>query len=229
MGGSGVGKTALALQIASECECPSLYLTCEMTALELLRRSAARVTRTYLGKFKDGTLTGAIVKEKARKAAEGSPDLAIADATKALASDQWIHTVAKAHKAGSPHYLVVIDSLHSWAEGITTGQQDYELISAACRSLRILAANLECPVIAIAEKNRASMGKSTSKEVVSAGAGSRKIEYGSESVIHLEAKAFDKATGETPIKLMFAKNRNGAAGEDIDLIFEGGFQNYREA
>jgi replicative DNA helicase len=232
MGGSGVGKTALALQIASECQCPCLYVSCEMKALELLRRSAARVTRTSLEKFKDGTLTGAAVKGKATQAALRSPMLAIADATSRPARIEWIAKVAEAQRAESPYYMIVIDSLHSWAEGNNQGQPEYELISLACKGLRELAAVLGCPILVISEMSRSAQEKAEKgKENTGGGAGSRKIEYGAESVIQLarSEEQDNRVTGDKRILLSFEKNRNGAGGKAIPLIFEGGFQNYREA
>lgn len=231
LGGSGVGKTALGLQIAGECQCPCLYITCEMTPGELLRRITARVTRTYLGKFKDGTLTGTTVGELAARAASDCRRLVIADATQVYARPDWIKQAAESLKAGNDHFLIVVDSLHSWAESAGADSQDYELISAACRELRTLAANLECPIVAIAERNRASFAKGANKDKVGAGAGSRKIEYGSESVLNIERDDDQgpSPTGDQAVTLQFAKNRNGAAGREIQLIFEGGFQRYRDA
>ncbi len=43
-GTPGVGKTAFALGLALECRCPALFVTCELSPLELLRRMVARVT-----------------------------------------------------------------------------------------------------------------------------------------------------------------------------------------
>ena len=83
---------------------------------ELLRRITARVTRTFLGKLKDGTLTGATVHELATRAAAQCPRLIIADATEAYARPDWIKHVAESLKAGNDHFLIVVDSLHSWAE-----------------------------------------------------------------------------------------------------------------
>ncbi len=45
--GPGAGKTALAVQITSTCGFPALFVSCEMSALELLRRHTARVTWTH--------------------------------------------------------------------------------------------------------------------------------------------------------------------------------------
>ena len=50
-GQPGTGKTALGLQIAARCGARSLFVSCEMAALELLRRHTARETGTFLGSF----------------------------------------------------------------------------------------------------------------------------------------------------------------------------------
>ncbi|HZU78107.1 MAG TPA: DnaB-like helicase C-terminal domain-containing protein, partial [Dehalococcoidia bacterium] len=42
----GIGKTSFALQAAASCGCPALFVTCEMSPLELFRRHTARVTNT---------------------------------------------------------------------------------------------------------------------------------------------------------------------------------------
>jgi len=230
LGGSGVGKTALALQLAAACECPALYVSCEMTALELMRRLCARNSKTFLGKYKDGTLSPSVVATHARQLAEDAPLLAIADATTAYASPTWIEEKARAIRGESAHVLVIIDSLHSWASSAGLEASEYELVSAAAKELRALAARLECPVLAISEMNRASMSRGSKDDKLSAGAGSRKIEYGSESVISLEADSdeMDEPDGSKPITLTFAKNRHGAKGAGIKLLFHGALQSYRE-
>jgi replicative DNA helicase len=229
LGGSGVGKTAFALQLAAGCKCPCLYVTCEMTPAELLRRTAARVTKTYLGKFKDGSLDPGIVRAKAEIAAEQCPDLSIMDATQVYASPAHLLDVAQAIKKNHEHFLIVVDSLHSWAGGDPNAPGEYEQVSAATRQLQNLAAKLECPVIAISERNRASFGKGASADKIGSGAGSRKLEYGSESVLSLErSEDAGNGTGDVIIEATFAKNRNGKQGAMLELIFAGGFQNYSE-
>jgi replicative DNA helicase len=230
LGGPGVGKTAFALQVAGSCRCPCLYLTCEMSPAELIRRTASRVTGEFLGKFKDGTLSGQIVRQKLAEAALECPNLAIADGTSSYASPEWLRDMARTVKRDAEHVLIVVDSLHSWADSAAADATEYDQTSGAVRDLRAIAAQLECPVIAISERNRASFGKGAAKDKVNAGAGSRKIEYGAESVINLEHDEKAMSTvHEKVIDLNFAKNRNGAKGESISFIFEGRVQRYREA
>ena len=229
LGGSGVGKTAFVLQLAAGCKCPCLYVTCEMTPAELLRRTAARVTKTYLGKFKDGSLNPMMVRAKAQLAADECPDLAIVDATQSYASPAYLLDVAQAVKGNHEHLLIVVDSLHSWAGGAPNAPGEYELISLATRQLQSLAAKLECPVIAISERNRASFAKGANDDKIGSGAGSRKLEYASESVLSLErSKDEGNGTGDALIEATFAKNRNGRQGAMVELIFAGALQKYSE-
>jgi replicative DNA helicase len=65
---------------------------------------------------------------------------------------------------------------------------------------------------------------------MSAGAGTRKIEYGAETVLDLEVAEDAKpdARGDTQVALKLAKNRAGQAGRTIRLLFNGALQRFRE-
>ncbi len=229
-GNAGVGKTALALQIAATCGCPCLYVTCEMRSLELLRRLTARVTSTFLDRFKSGEMTPAQSLGLVREAVQTATHLGILDATEAPASAQQITNLATAYFPKPPapaHYLIVVDSLNSWVEGAYPGLTEYEALNTALADLRKIAAHLKSPILLINERNRASMKEGG----LNAGAGSRKIEYGAESVIDLAKKDKDSkpdANGEVEITLKIEKNRNGATGKDMSLKFHGALQRYKE-
>ncbi len=228
-GTPGVGKTALALQIGASCGCPCLYVTCEMSALELLRRITARTTSTFLGKFKTGEILPEEAGRLVRRAVADVSGLALLDATEAPASAEQIGKLAafcRPHPPAAPHFLIVIDSLNSWAEAAYPGLPEYEQLGVALADLRKIAAHFACPVLIINERNRAAMDKGGQ----SAGAGSRKIEYGAESVIDLDkAKdATEDANGEIDILLKVTKNRHGATGKAMTLKFHGALQRYKE-
>ena len=55
-GQPGTGKSAFALQVAAQIDAPALYVSAEMSAKELIRRLAARITRTPRRKLMSGTL-----------------------------------------------------------------------------------------------------------------------------------------------------------------------------
>lgn len=223
----GSGKTAFALQAAASCCCPALYVTCEMTPAELLRRHMARVSGEFLGRFKSGEMSPASVRRLALQAAEAAPLLCLVDATRAPASPKYLREVAEIARGDERHLLIVVDSLHSWAEGAVKAATEYEVLNEALAELRTLAHQLACPVLIICERNRASMGSSGQ----SAGAGTRRIEYGAETVLALDRKekAMEDGAGELEVSLTFSKNRHGAAGRVIGLKFHGALQRFREA
>jgi replicative DNA helicase len=226
-GTPGAGKTAFCLQAATSCGCPAFLVTCEMGPLELLRRIAARVTGTFLGKFKTGELHPEESLIAARRAAAAAPELRIADATRAYAGPEWIRQEAAPIVEGGGNLLLIVDSLHSWAEHAADGLAEYELLNESLSALRRLSHVLACPVLVVAERTRAAM-KSGGQH---AGAGTRRIEYGAESVLDLQREEDTKpdAFGEVPIWLTFAKNRNGAAGAKVKLLFHGAKQQFRQA
>lgn len=227
-GQPGAGKSAFALQVAAQCGCPCLFVSCEMAPLELLMRHTARATGTFLGRLKSGELTAAASMELVGVGAASAPQLCLVDATQAAAAPTYLLECARIVRGEGPHLLIVIDSVHSWAEGLARegGASEYETLNAALLALRTLAHRLSCPILAVSERNRESM----SGGGLSAGAGSRKIEYGAETVFDLgrEAEARPDVAGEVAVKLKIAKNRHGAAGKTFPMSFNGALQRFRE-
>ena len=225
--GPGVGKTAFALQVAAVSPFPALYLTAEMSALELFRRVTARVTSTFLGRLRSGELEPEASLALARRAAAAAPLLTLADATQAWAPPEWIMQTAELVQGDASHLLLVVDSIHSWAEFEPEGVAEYDALNAGLAALRRIARTLVCPIVAIAERNRPSMKDGG----ISAAAGSRKFEYGGESVLSLsrDKDATGDAAGDMAVTLMIEKNRNGAPGKKIKLLFNGALQRFREA
>jgi replicative DNA helicase len=227
-GNTGSGKTALALQIAAHAQCPALFVSCEMTPAELLRRLTANLTSTYLGRLKSGEMRPDDAELLAMKAIASAPGLAFVEATQAAAPPEYLRECAHIVRGESKHLLIVIDSLHTWAQTLSVGiggASEYEALNEAIRALQMLAAQLACPILMICERNRDSMKGGG----VNAGAGTRKIEYQGETVLDLERKTeMPDGAGEVDISLKLAKNRHGAAGKAIALKFNGALQRFSE-
>jgi hypothetical protein len=123
----------------------------------------------------------------------------------------------------------VVDSVHSWSEAAPASElTEYDRLNAAIWALRVLAGQLACPVVGIAERNRASMAGGG----LSASAGSRKFEYTGESVLDLNVDEKDAPVGseyEKTVVVHVAKNRNGSAGRRYKLLFHGALQRFTEA
>jgi hypothetical protein len=223
-GGPGVGKTAFGLQAAALCGCPALFVTCEMAPLELLRRHTARVTGTYLGRLKSGELAPAASLVLARQAVTAAPQLALADATQAPAGPDWLRDAARAVRGNAEHLLLVLDSLHAWADSLPGDAPEYERLNAALAVLRQLAGALGCAVLVTVERNRASMRVGG----LNAGAGTRKIEYGAEVLIDLtiDDKAAPAAPGTVALLATLDKNRHGSPGRKLPIRFTGALQRF---
>jgi replicative DNA helicase len=226
-GQPGAGKTAFVLQLATSCACPALFVTCEMSPAELLRRHTARATSTFLGRLKSGEMRPDDAEALARRAIEAAPLVAFADATQGVASLQFLHDSALITRGDALHLLVVVDSLHSWSEGLSSGAAEYEALNEAVAHLRRLSHALRCPVLVVSERNRDSMNSGG----MNAGAGTRKIEYGAETVIDLarDMKVKEDGAGDVAVTLKLVKNRHGAAGREVGLKFNGAMQKFTQA
>jgi replicative DNA helicase len=224
---TGVGKTAFAWQMATTARHPCLYVSCEMAPLELLRRLIARATDTHLGKLKSGELDAAESRRLAERAiATAAGGCYLVDATTAHAPGDYLLEVATIAKDQGGHLLIVVDSVHSWIESSPDMLSEYDALNAGLVALRQLAHALACPVLTLAERSRAAMKDGG----VNAAAGSRRFEYGAESVISLDRKgAIDSTNGAVPIELVLDKNRHGASGRKIKLHFLGAVQRFEEA
>jgi replicative DNA helicase len=239
-GNTAAGKTSFALQVAASCGFPALFVTCEMGPLELMRRVIARAAGVYLGRLKSGEYSRDAFAEYAQKALNACPMLALLDGTRTYAPRDLIREAAEAwrERLRGASVLVVIDSLHSWANAAPSFRDfgEYEALGAAVADLQRLAADLSAPILVVNEESRSA---SASGGGINAAAGSRKIEYGAETVWGLyretvteedgktkRPKPFD-AAGEVGAHLAIEKNRHGAGGR-VALRFHGALQQWCE-
>jgi replicative DNA helicase len=228
----GAGKSAWCLQVAAHCGFPALYVTAEMHPLELLRRTVARETGTFLNRLKSGEFGLEAAIDLAARTAEKIPHLAFLDGTRGYATPELIRDTAAdlRERTGHEHVLIVIDSLHVWARsarsvGSEVASSEYELLNAGLRALTQIASELACPILAVAHRNRAGQkegGMHSSK-------GSGGIEYEAETVIELTYKTdIPDAAHNNEVNLAIHKNRHGELKKEIPLVFSGPLQKFSE-
>lgn len=231
----GAGKSAFSLQVAAKCQFPCLYLTAEMSILELFRRLISRETETYLGKLKTGELGGRESMRLALETVTKLPNIALLDGTSGYASPQQLLDAAESLKerSGTSQVLVVIDSIQVWAKTVRgvdsdfVGASEYELLNAGLGSLSALATQLKSPVLAVSHRNR--VGNRSNDASLHSAKGSGEVEYLAESVIDLTRKDEQPdSNGEVEISLKLLKNRHGVPGLNIPLRFCGRIQKFRE-
>lgn len=242
-GSSGVGKSALALQIACNCGGVALFVSCEQSPLEQMHRLMSRLSAEvppgsiYTGHFKDGTTHPDKVKELAEYAASQIPDLLILDATRypmpALANPEHIELpsieeTARPFKDDGRRILVVVDSLHSWAcSGIYDGINETENLITAITDLQRLSHTLNCTVLVLNEQTKKA--NEGGEGGLYGGAGTRKIAYCAEAVIELMVKDEDRDTkDEYAVIAKCQKNRHGRAGQRVAFMFNPSVMTFRE-
>ena len=237
-GAPGCGKTAFALQTASDCVYPCLYVSAEMPLLELFRRLIARQTKTFLGRLKTGELGEREAQRLALSAIENLQHLALMDCTRAYADVETICTAAEGLREAmnAPHVLIVIDSLTVWAKAAVKNSADlmgvgeYEIINQGVLGCTNIAGYLQAPVLALSHRNR--QGNKAEGGLHSA-KGSGSIEYEAESVLDLEpadkGERQPNQSGDVKIRLTACKNRNGIPNISVPLLFNGRTQSFIEA
>ena len=214
----GAGKSAFGIECVLSADCPAIYLTSEMSATTVLRRMIACETGEFMGNLARGKISASGISAKAAALATKHPQVGIIAANTAPCPADLLRSVCERMRTHDRHMLLAVDSLHAWASAIAPEAEEYQAISAGMEALRRLAADLNVSVLAIIERNRASMKDGG----LSAGASSRKIEYSAEAILELQYVA------EGRVNLRFAKNRNGRAGVTIGYTFDGATQRFNE-
>jgi len=228
-GSPGSTKSALALTMASQCQAPALFVSCEMGAVEVLRRLIARHTGTYLNRLKTGELTAGAVQDLATKTASTFPLLGIMDAT---AKPAPIVHIAEAitslrespagQQARAPGAFVVVDSAHTWAARAFPEMEEYQRLAFALDKMEELAQSQRIPLLLIAERSKAA-----TKGGQGAAAGHRRFEYSGETVLEIDCKEEKGQDDWQECLLTISKNRHGSCGR-IPLRWQGKTQRHEE-
>src|SRR5262249_30680701 len=149
------------LRMATTAKHPALYVTCEMAPLRLLQRHIARVTNTFLRKLIRGELAPDEAHRLAQQAIASAPHTYLLDGTLSYADPQHlleVSEIAREHsRSSSEHFLMVIDSIHSWIQKAPGNEPEYELINAGLDDLLQLSQRLKCAIWLLAERNRSAM------------------------------------------------------------------------
>lgn len=242
-GSPGVGKTALALSIASQCQCPAVFVSCEITPLEVLRRMVSRHTGLFLGRMKNGDprLSTTELSEKIQATAAASPLLIIVDGTSTAPTPAELCTIAHTARTdplagGTPHFLMVIDSVSVWADNQSTfGTVEYDRLNTGIAMLRTIAMEGGYPILGVAEQSKESSKASTKGQGDSlhASAGTRKFEYSSETMIAMQKADESPVTDANGLEwqtvyLNVAKNRHGPT-KRLTMRWNGATQAHEEA
>jgi replicative DNA helicase len=224
-----MGKTTLAIDFARCCSIkhgrPSQFFSLEMGRNEVAMRINSAEARVGLHHMRLGTMTDDDWTRLARRMPDiqASP-LYIDDSPNITLN--YIRARARKRKAKNGLDLIVVDYIQLM-ESDTRSENRQQEVSKISRNLKLLAKELEVPVIALSQLNRGPEQRTDKKPVISDLRESGAIEQDADMVILLHREdAYEKESpraGEAD--LIVAKHRNGPTAT-ITAAFQGHYSRF---
>lgn len=223
-GRPAMGKTSLAMNIVEHAvvaaDTPSLVFSMEMSAEQLVMRmlsSLAHIdqSRMQVGDLEDHDWT------KFSAAVEQLRDKPLyIDDTPALTPENLRVRVRRVHREAGRLGLVVVDYLQLMQVAGKTDNRTME-ISEISRSMKALAKEMRCPVIALSQLNREVEKRANRRPMMSDLRESGAIEQDADLILFIyrdeiyNEESDDKGIAEVNI----GKQRNGVSGRTVRLSF----------
>lgn len=231
-----MGKTALALNIAEHAaitnEMSTLFVSLEMSAIELGDRLLCSVARVNGQHMRDGSVS----QEEKRKLATSSAEMTnaplLVDDTPGRTMTE-ISAVARRMKRREGLRLVVIDYLQL-IEPEDKRAPRQEQVATIARRLKRLARELNVPVLCLAQLNRQAEAAGNNRPRLSHLRESGAIEQDADVVMFVHREEYYQTTEEARAKvageaeIMVAKQRNGPTG-DVKLVWLHKFTRFENA
>ncbi|MBD8011820.1 replicative DNA helicase [Microbacterium sp. NPDC077391] len=225
-----MGKSTLALDFARAAAIghnePSIFFSLEMGKSEIAMRLLSAEGAIPLQNMRKGTLdprdwtTVAATRGRINDAPlyiDDSPNMTLVE----------IRAKCRRLKQREGLRLVVIDYLQLMTSGKRVESRQQE-VSEFSRALKLLAKELQVPVIALSQLNRGAEQRSDKKPAISDLRESGSIEQDADMVIllHREA-AYDKDIRPGEADLIVAKHRNGPTAT-ITVAFQGHYSRFKD-
>lgn len=219
----GMGKSTIALdfcrQAAIHNQTTTAIFSLEMSRSEIAMRLLSAETGVWLQKMRSGEMNSQDWTQVSKRIGEiSSAPLFIDDSPNMTMSE----IRAKCRRLKQQHNLglVVIDYLQLMSSGKAVESRQQE-VSEFSRSIKLLAKELEVPVIAVAQLNRGVETRSDRRPMLSDLRESGSLEQDADVVMLLhrpEAYDPDERPGEADV--IVAKHRNGPT-DTITVVFQG--------
>ena len=216
-----MGKTAMALNIAEyatmKCNTPTLFVSLEMSSVELADRMLCSIAEVNGQRLRNGTISNDDRRQLVEKAAELSQAPLFVDDTPSRTMTE-ISAGARRLKRKGGLGLVIIDYLQL-VEPDNLKDQRQEQVARIARRLKGLARELKIPVLCLAQLNRQTEVSKENKPRLSHLRESGAIEQDADVVMFVHREEYyqtneeDKARVAGQAEIMVAKQRNGPTGE----------------
>ncbi len=213
-----MGKTAFVLNIAQfvalHSHIPTIIFSLEMSKEQLINRILSMDSRIEAEKIRTGTLKDmewANLVESARRTGESA---LMIDDTPSISVGE-IRSKCRKLKAEKGLGLIIIDYMQLMSASGRTESRQQE-ISEISRSLKALARDVDCPVIALSQLSRAVEARNDKKPQLSDLRESGSIEQDADVVMFIHRDDYyTKEQSEHPgeATIIVAKQRSGATGD----------------
>lgn len=221
-----MGKTAFAMNIAeyvaTQLHAPTLFVSLEMSAVELADRLLCSSARVNSHKLRNGSLSADDRKKLVRTAAEISEAPLFVDDAPSRTVTEIAAAARRIRRRESRLGLVVIDYLQL-IEPDNPRDPRQEQVARIARRLKGLARELEVPVLCLAQLNRQAEDSKDHVPRLSHLRESGAIEQDADVVMFVHREEYfrrgdekDEVAGQAEIHI--AKQRNGPVGQ-VDLIW----------
>lgn len=214
----GSGKTVLGLQLALHMSNHGsvLFSSMEMPRNELNERAIAQVAKVSNRDLERRTVSP-IGWERIAKAREHLNRALFVD-DRSLMTPTEIRSAARTVSRKGQLKAIVVDYVQLMSSPEKNGAKRHEIVADFSRQLKILAKDMDVPVIALSQLNRASEGREGKLPSMADLRETGALEQDADVVmlLHRDPDRPDE------LKLAVAKNRHGIAG-NISLTFEGAY------
>ena len=226
-----MGKTAFALNLVQNAalkgDASVAVLSLEMSKEQLVQRMIASQSTVELKKIKTGTLAdndwpritdGMAILSGAKIHIDDTPGIKISE----------LRSKCRKLKIEKGLDLVLIDYLQLM-EGEGQNESRQQEIAKISRSLKILAKELDCPVVALSQLSRAPEQRADHRPMLSDLRESGSIEQDADIVMFLyRDEYYNPDTEKKNIgEVIVAKNRHGETGT-VELVWFGGIQKFAD-
>lgn len=225
----GVGKSTFAVDVtrsvAIDQGTPALFVSLEMGSEELIDRILAAESSIPLSSIREGELSDHQWQKMADTLTRiQSAPLYLEDSTASAVTA--IRSMARKMQRRGGLGLLVIDYIQLLSSGKRVESRQVE-VSEFSRQIKLLAKELQIPVLALSQLNRASEQRTNKKPYLSDLRESGSLEQDADVVLllHRDDLADPDSPRQGEADVIVAKNRNGETGT-ASLVFQGRYSRF---
>ena len=228
-----MGKTALAMNIgehvAIEQRVPVLFVSLEMSGIELADRMLCSLARVNGHRLRNGTISSDDRDRLVRKANEISEAPLFVDDSPSRTVSEIAAAARRIKRRENGLGLIVIDYLQL-IEPDNSRDPRQEQVAKIARRLKGLARELEVPLLCLSQLNRQAEDSKDHKPKLSHLRESGAIEQDADVVMFVHREEYyhrgdDRAQFAGQAEIIIAKQRNGPVG-DVELTWESDFTRF---